>query len=183
MARSQKPPTPNPSKTFRKPDLPKDRENVVRREHPILRWGDYDSTTDLYIWQKERFKGDASSVYASRMKKTLAGIWFGVENDPRCNHCERADRSCTMAVTDSHGTMACARCRINPDSGCSFANFGRETTSSTIEVFQRSPNPPSTHAQKHHKSAAGQPFNTGVTEDSDDEPLAKNQTIAGRAEE
>jgi hypothetical protein len=106
MSRSQKPPTPDLSKTFWKPDFPKDRENVIRREHPILRWGDYDTITDLYIWQKERFKGDVSSVYTSRMKKALAGIWYGVENDPRCDHCERADRSCTMAVTNTHGTKA-----------------------------------------------------------------------------
>jgi hypothetical protein len=106
----------------------------------------------------------------------MAGIWYGVENNPRCNHCERADRSCTMTITDVHGTMACARCRINPDRGCSFANFGRDTTSSTIKVCQPSPNDPSPHVSKRHKNVARQPSNTGVTEDSDDEPLVKKRS-------
>jgi hypothetical protein len=119
----------NLSKTFWKPQFPANRPNVVRREHPIPRWGDYSPTTGIYLWQKERFSGGVSSAHISRIETALAGLWYGVENHPRCNHCERADRSCTMVINDVHGTMACARCRLNPDLGCSFANFGKTTPS------------------------------------------------------
>jgi hypothetical protein len=175
MPRAQEPPAPDLSKTFRKPQFPANRQNLVRREHPIPRWGDYSPTTGIYIWQKERFSGGVSSAHISRIETALAGMWYGVENHPRCNHCERADRSCTMAINDVHGTMACARCRLNPDPGCSFANFGK-TTPSTAACQQSAG---LSYAIRPRPNAIGRPTNNRdddeATEDSDDEPLAKRR--------
>jgi hypothetical protein len=133
MSNSRKPPSPNLSRTFWTPEFSEFPEEAVWRAHPIPRWGDYNHVTGLYVWQKERFKGGATSRYVLSCKKALAGMWYGVERTPRCNHCEKADRSCTLIVAaDVDGPGACARCRLAAESNCSFANGGRRILSAAV---------------------------------------------------
>ncbi|KAH0294135.1 hypothetical protein M436DRAFT_81844 [Aureobasidium namibiae CBS 147.97] len=134
MSRPREPPRPDLSKTFWTPPFPCQETGVVRRAHPIPKWGDYNSNTGLYIWQIVRFWGRVTPAYASKIKRALAGMWYGVENDPRCNHCEKKDRFCTRVTTDVRGVTICARCLIRPESHCSFANGDKRNLSATNAV-------------------------------------------------
>lgn len=125
MPRSQDPPRPDLSKTFWTPEFPSHQKSAVRREHPILRWGDCSSVTGLYFWQNRRCEDSVTATYHSKIKRALTGMWYGVENNPRCNRCKEKDRNCTRVTNDPHGGAACARCRINPERNCSFARGGR----------------------------------------------------------
>jgi len=127
MSTLQEPPSPDLSKTFWTPPFPSHRENAVRRAHPIPKWGDYNPITGQYLWQNERCKGNSTehSNYVSKIKNALISMWYGVENNPRCNNCERADRLCTRVMNDAYGGAACARCRIHSRRDCSFAHGGR----------------------------------------------------------
>lgn len=79
MRRPQDPPAPDLSKTFWTPVFPSTHVHAVRRTHPTLRWGDYNSTTGLYFWQRERFKGNVTPSYVERSKRGLIGMWYGVK--------------------------------------------------------------------------------------------------------
>jgi hypothetical protein len=177
MSRAHEPPAPDLSKTFWKPEFLANRQHLVRREHPIPRWGDYIPTMGIYAWQKERFRGGVSSAHIATTEAALAGIWYGVENHPRCNHCERMDRFCTMAITDVHGTSTCARCRLGPDRGCSFANHGKRTSSTT--AYQQPTGLPSVTKPSSDEDAIRRSTNNRddneAMEDSDDDPLAKRR--------
>lgn len=127
-----KPPPPDLPRTFWKPPFPDGKTFAVKREHPILRWGDYNDLTGLYIWQNERWKGNPEPEYIRRRKQALEGMFYGVENNPRCRRCEKLDRFCTNAVGSVSGTATCARCRLGPDGRCCFANGGKRASSATV---------------------------------------------------
>lgn len=124
MSRPRDPPKPDLSRTFWTPPFPSLHGDAIRRKHPILRYGDYNPTTGLYIWQNRRCEDSVSSAYLSKTERALTGMWYGLENDPRCNHCEKTDRACTRVTNDVYGGSTCARCRLNSDRDCSFTHGG-----------------------------------------------------------
>lgn len=127
MPRPKDPAQPDLSRTFWTPDFPGQKEGVVRRAHPPPRWGDYNITTGLYIWQNRRCEDRVTANHRSKIERALKGMWYGVENNPRCNHCEEKDRACTRTTNVVYGGAACARCRIDPERKCSFAHGRRRT--------------------------------------------------------
>ncbi|KAL2032686.1 hypothetical protein VTO58DRAFT_105858 [Aureobasidium pullulans] len=64
-------PLPDPLRTFWVPPFPDDIHGAVNREHPPLRLGDYNPTSGLYIWQKERFGRGVGKDYESRTRCRL----------------------------------------------------------------------------------------------------------------
>ncbi|THX58961.1 hypothetical protein D6D06_02484 [Aureobasidium pullulans] len=120
-------PLPDPLRTFWVPPFPDDIHGAVNREHPPLRLGDYNPTSGLYIWQKERFGRGVGKDYESRTRYALTCMWYGVENSPRCVCCEKRDLCCTSMGLRSKATT-CARCRLVYDT-CSFSSGSRSKQS------------------------------------------------------
>lgn len=123
-------PLPDSLRTFWVPPFPDDIHGAVNREYPPLRLGDYNPSSGLYIWQKERFGGGVGKDYESRTRHALTCMWYGVENSPRCVGCEKYDRCCTSMALRSKATN-CARCRLASDP-CSFSSGSRSKQSLSV---------------------------------------------------
>ncbi|KAH0150527.1 hypothetical protein KCU67_g10624, partial [Aureobasidium melanogenum] len=180
-----KPPPPDLSKTFWKPPFPDGKTFAVKREHPILRWGDYNDLTGLYIWQNERWKGNPEPEYIRKCKQALEGMFYGVENNTRCRRCEKSDRFCTNVVGSVSGTATCARCRLGPDGRCCFANGGKRASSATDTIkessqIQDKDGEISNHQPPviHHRSVTTHGRNGAAIEQIDDRPPAKRHKIS-----
>lgn len=130
--RNPQPPLSDLSRTFWKPPFPEGEDFATRREYPILKWGDYNDATGLYIWQNKRCTSNPEPLYVRKCKQILEGMWYGVENNPRCARCEKLDRCCTTVVGNVPGTTTCARCRLGSDTGCCFANGGKRTSNAMV---------------------------------------------------
>ena len=123
-------PLPDPLRTFWVPPFPDDIHGAVNREHPPLRLGDYNPSSGLYIWQKERFGAGVGKDYESWIRHALTCMWYGAENSPRCVGCEKYDRCCTSMALRSKATN-CARCRLASDP-CSFSSGSRSKQSLSV---------------------------------------------------
>ncbi|KAG9685993.1 hypothetical protein KCU95_g11990, partial [Aureobasidium melanogenum] len=180
------PPPPDLSRTFWKPPFPEGKDSAVKREHPILRWGDYNDLTGLYIWQNKRWKGNPEPEYIRKCKQALEGMFYGVENNPRCRRCEKSDRFCTNVVGSVPGTTTCARCRLGPDKGCCFANGGKRTSSATDTIKEPSQTQDGEDGDSsrhqppviHHRSLTTYSRNGAAIEQLDDPPPAKRHKIS-----
>ncbi|KAG9643745.1 hypothetical protein KCU64_g11629, partial [Aureobasidium melanogenum] len=183
---NSKPPLPDLYKTFWKPSFPDGRTFAVKRKHPILNWGDYNDLTGLYIWQNERWKGNPEPEYIRRCKQALEGMFYGVENNPRCRRCDKSDRFCTNVVGSVPGTTTCARCRLGPDKGCCFANGGKRTSSAMDTIKEPSQNQDDEDGHSfshrppviHHRSVSTHGRTGAAIEQSEDHPSAKRQKIS-----
>ncbi|KAH0303420.1 hypothetical protein KCU74_g17889, partial [Aureobasidium melanogenum] len=184
LHRNSQPPLPDLSRTFWKPQFPNGDSSAVRREYPILKWGEYNTSTGLYTWQNERFTGN-DPAYVKGSKRALQGIYYGVENNPRCRRCEKSDRFCTKVVDDLLGLTKCARCRLGQDTGCCFANGGKRTSSAmdttkepsriqNDEDGERSDLQPPV---RHHRSTTIHGGDEAI-EEPDHQPFAKRHKIS-----
>ncbi|KAH0366243.1 hypothetical protein KCU65_g5525, partial [Aureobasidium melanogenum] len=184
--RNSQPPLPDLSRTFWKPPFPEGEDFVVRREHPILKWGDYNDATGLYIWQNERWTGNPGPLHMRKGKQALKGMTYGVENNPRCGRCEKLDRCCTTVVGNVPGTTTCARCRLGSDKGCCFANGGLRTSNTTdttkepLRIQNDEDGERSNHQPPvmHHRSSTTHGRDNETIEEPDHQPPAKRQKIS-----
>ncbi|KAK6007871.1 hypothetical protein QM012_004685 [Aureobasidium pullulans] len=170
----QQPPSPDLSKPFWTPPLPALYKNIVRREHPIPNWGDYLPASGLYIWQRPRLQ-TGNPGYTNKYKRALESMWYGIENIPRCDECERKDTCCTLFVSDVRRIVSCARCRLVNEK-CSFAGGGRDISEgmdADTKDDTAAPAPEHQPLADRYTAATAHSNDSGVMQQPDDRSPAK----------